>query len=42
MVNAMPVMLSSILRGAGLDLMQVRLIRHKDHHASKGQSPFEL
>ncbi len=38
----MPVMLNSILRDAGLDLTQVRLIRHKDKRASKGRSPYEL
>ena len=38
----MPVMLNSVLQGAGLDLAQVRLIRHKDTRASKGRSPYEL
>ena len=38
----MPVMLNSILQGAGLDLTQVRLIRHKDKRATKGRSPYEL
>ena len=35
-------MFNSILRGAGLPLSDVRLIRHKDKRATRGRSPYEL
>ena len=38
----MPIMFSTILREAGLDLTDVRLIRHKDTRATRGRSPYEL
>ncbi len=38
----MPIFLNTILRSSGLDLRDVRLIRHKDKRASKGRSPYEL
>lgn len=38
----MPIMLNSILLDAGLQLSDVRLIRHKDQRAKKGSSPYEL
>jgi len=38
----MPIMFNTILRGVGLPLADVRLIRHKDKRASKGRSPYEL
>jgi hypothetical protein len=38
----MPIMLNSILLNAGLQLKDVRIIRHKDQRAKKGCSPYEL
>ena len=38
----MPIMFNAILRGAGLALTEVRLIRHKDTRATRGHSPYEL
>lgn len=38
----MPIMLNTILREAGLDPKNVRLIRHKDKRAKKGRTPYEL
>ncbi|MCW0483954.1 GIY-YIG nuclease family protein [Gaoshiqia sediminis] len=38
----MPIMLNTILREAGLDPKDIRLIRHKDNRAKKGRSPYEL
>ncbi|MEN6621808.1 MAG: GIY-YIG nuclease family protein [Smithella sp.] len=35
-------MLNTILKEAGLDLSNVRLLRHKDKNAVKGRSPYEL
>jgi hypothetical protein len=35
-------MFNSILTGAGLNLADVRLLRHKDKKALKGRSPYEL
>ena len=33
---------NTLLRGAGLDPADVRVMRHKDNGASKGRSPYEL
>jgi hypothetical protein len=38
----MPIMLSTVLESSGLNLKDVRFVRHKDQRASKGRSPFEL
>jgi hypothetical protein len=38
----MPIMFNSILVDAGLNLADVRLLRHKDPQASKGRTPYEL
>jgi hypothetical protein len=38
----MPIMLNTILREAGLDLTDIRLIRHKDQRATRGRTPYEL
>ena len=38
----MPIMFNSILEEAGLNLAEVRLLRHKDNKAMKGRSPYEL
>jgi hypothetical protein len=38
----MPIMFNTILVGAGLNLDEVRLLRHKDPQAVKGRSPYEL
>jgi hypothetical protein len=38
----MPIMFNTILRNAGLQLTDVRLIRHKDNKATKGRTPYEL
>jgi hypothetical protein len=38
----MPIMLNTILRDAGLQLRDIRFIRHKDKRAMKGRSPYEL
>jgi hypothetical protein len=38
----MPIMFNSILREAGLSLVDVRLIRHKDMSAARGRTPYEL
>jgi hypothetical protein len=38
----MPIMFNSVLTEAGLNLAEVRLLRHKDNRASKGRSPYEL
>ena len=38
----MPIMTNTILRDAGLELEDIRLIRHKDKRAMKGRSPYEL
>jgi len=38
----MPVMFNTLLREAGIDPKDVRLIRHKDKSAKKGRSPYEL
>lgn len=35
-------MFNSILREAGLSLVDVRLIRHKDNRAERGRTPYEL
>lgn len=38
----MPIMFNTILREAGLPLIDVRLIRHKDKRATRGRTPYEL
>ncbi len=38
----MPILFNTLLTGAGLDLSQVRLLRHADHSSSKGRTPYEL
>ena len=38
----MPIKLNTILSGAGLDLANARLLRHKDNRAMKGRTPYEL
>lgn len=38
----MAIKLNTILSGAGLDLANVRLLRHKDNRAMKGRTPYEL
>ncbi|MBM4087000.1 MAG: GIY-YIG nuclease family protein [Planctomycetes bacterium] len=38
----MPIMFNTLLRAAGVQLTDVRLLRHKDHRADKGRSPYEL
>lgn len=38
----MPIMLNTILKEAGLSLVDVRLLRHKDQRAAKGRSIYEL
>ena len=35
-------MINTILRDAGMQLQDIRLIRHKDKRAMKGRSPYEL
>lgn len=41
-VGRMPVSFNTILRGAGVDPAQVRLLRHQDPGADRGRSPYEL
>jgi hypothetical protein len=38
----MPIMFNTLLKGANLPLIDVRLLRHKDKRATKGRSPYEL
>jgi len=38
----MPITFNSILRGVGLDPADVRLLRHQDHRADRGRTPYEL
>lgn len=38
----MPIKLNGILRENGIDPKDVRLLRHQDHRASLGRSPYEL
>jgi hypothetical protein len=38
----MTIMLNTILREAGLEPEDVRLLRHKDNRAARGRSPYEL
>lgn len=38
----MPVTFNTILRGAGIDPADVRLLRHQDPGADRGRSPYEL
>ena len=38
----MPIMLNTIMRDAGLQPSDVRLLRHKDKRATKGRTPYEL
>jgi len=38
----MPIMFNIILRAAGFNLADVRLLRHKDTRAAKGRTPYEL
>ncbi len=38
----MPIMLNTILRDAGLLLGDIRLLRHKDHRAVRGRTPYDL
>ncbi len=40
--RAMPIMLNSILIEAGLNVADVRLLRHKDRRAARGRTPYEL
>jgi len=42
MENSMPIMFNTILVEAGLPLVDVRLLRHKDNRSAKGRSPYEL
>ena len=38
----MPIKFNTILKDAGLNLAEVRLLRHKDSRAAKGRTPYEL
>lgn len=38
----MPIMFNTILHQAGLSPADVRLVRHKDHRAARGRTPYEL
>ena len=38
----MPIMFNSLLENAGIELNNVRLLRHKDQRAEKGRTPYEL
>ena len=38
----MPLMLNTIFKSEGIDLSDIRLLRHKDGRADKGRSPYEL
>jgi hypothetical protein len=38
----MPITFNTILRAEGFDVIDVRLLRHKDTRAAKGHSPYEL
>src|SRR5437588_5036002 len=38
----MPIMFNTLLKDVGLDLADVRLLRHKDQRAAKGRSLYEL
>ena len=38
----MPIMINTILQDAGLNLYDIRFLRHKDKRAAKGFSPYEL
>ncbi len=38
----MPILFNSALQEAGLVPAKVRLLRHKDHRAAKGRTPYEL
>jgi len=38
----MPIMFNTLLKDVGLDLADVRLLRHKDQRAVKGRSLYEL
>lgn len=38
----MPLMFNTLLKEAGLQLTDVRLLRHKDKRAAKGRTPYEL
>jgi hypothetical protein len=38
----MPIMFNTLLKEAGLDVAEVRLLRHKDQRAMKGRSLYEL
>jgi hypothetical protein len=38
----MPIMINTILRDTGLQLGDIRFLRHKDKRAKKGRSPYEL
>ena len=38
----MPINFNSLLSDTGIELSDVRLLRHKDQRAEKGRSPFEL
>jgi hypothetical protein len=38
----MPIMFNTILSEAGFSLADIRLIRHKDRHAARGRTPYEL
>lgn len=38
----MPITFNTILRGAGVDPADVRLVRHQDQRAERGRTPYEL
>jgi len=38
----MAIKLNTIFTEAGLDVAEVRLLRHRDNKASKGRTPYEL
>ncbi len=38
----MPILLNTILEASGLDVADVRLLRHQDNRAAKGRSPYSL
>jgi hypothetical protein len=38
----MPVMFNTLLRGAGLSLGDVCLLRHQDNRADRGRTPYKL
>jgi hypothetical protein len=40
--SSMPIMLNTVLRGAGVDPEDVRLLRHQDQRSELGRTPYEL